>query len=96
LIRAACLSAAAQASDAIVAVTVSHRTDWLTALERETLLDLARHLALRLALDIEAEESGRNLVVRVSRQVPGAACPGEPFGQRVRALWHRYTWARRE
>ena len=100
LIRAACASAAAQSSQAISAVTISHRTDQLSSEELEAVLGFARGLAHDLELDLENEESPGRLLLRVSRRAavePEAPTEKEePYGPDLKALWHRLVWQRRE
>jgi hypothetical protein len=97
LIRAACASAAAQPQDSIRAVTISHRTDQLTAQERAWLLPFAQSLARELGLELETEQQLQRLVLRFSRATAGLSkeTASESCGLNIRALWHLLVWRRR-
>jgi hypothetical protein len=98
LIRAACASAAAQSSDAIRSVTVSHRTDELTDAELGRVLNEASTLADDLGLDFETKESPGRLVLSFTRAAPTPAMPGtaEPPGLHLKTLWRQLVCQRRE
>jgi hypothetical protein len=98
LIRAACASAAAQSSDAIRSVTVSHRTDQLAIAELGLLLDEAAGMAGAQGLVLQAKESPGRLVLSFTRAAPTPATPGtgEQVGLNLKTLWRQLVCQRRE
>jgi hypothetical protein len=98
LIRAACASAAAQSSDAIRSVTVSHRADELTDAELGRVLSEASTLAEDLGLDFETKESPGRLVLSFTRAAltPAMLGTAEPPRLHLKTLWRQLVCQRRE